>query len=230
MKDFSKFEEKIGVHFKDPDLLMQAFVHRSYLNEHPDFGIGHNERLEFLGDAVIELVVTEYLYKSFPNPEGELTNWRAALVNANTLALIAQDDLGMEEYLYLSRGEAKDAGSKARSYILANAIEALIGSIYLDQGWDVVSEFAGRFVISKLKHILEHHLYIDPKSRFQEAAQETAGVTPNYKVMSEVGPDHAKEFEVGVYLGGELVASGKGSSKQDAQIEAARKALEVKGW
>jgi ribonuclease-3 len=230
MKDFSKFEEKIGVHFKNPDLLTQAFVHRSYLNEHPDFRLGHNERLEFLGDAVIELVVTEYLYKEFPNPEGELTNWRAALVNANTLALIAQDDLGMEEYLYLSRGEAKDAGSKARSYILANAIEALIGSIYLDQGWEVVSEFAGRFVISKLKNILEHHLYIDPKSRFQEAAQETAGVTPNYKVLSEIGPDHAKEFEVGVYLGGELVAAGKGSSKQDAQIEAARKGLEVKGW
>ena len=230
MKDFSKFEEKIGVHFKNADLLTQAFVHRSYLNEHPDFGIGHNERLEFLGDAVIELVVTEHLYNHFPNPEGELTNWRAALVNANTLALIAQDDLGMEEYLYLSRGEAKDAGSKARSYILANAIEALIGSIYLDQGWQVVSDFVMRFVLSKLDYILEHKLYVDPKSRFQEASQETAGVTPSYKVMSEIGPDHAKEFEVGVYLGGELVASGKGSSKQDAQIEAARKALEVKGW
>jgi len=230
MKDFSKFEEKIGIHFKNPDLLTQAFVHRSYLNEHPDFRLGHNERLEFLGDAVIELVVTEHLYNNFPNPEGELTNWRAALVNANTLALIAQDDLGMEDYLYLSRGEAKDAGSKARSYILANAIEALIGSIYLDQGYQAVSGFVGRFVLSKLEHILEHKLYVDPKSRFQEAAQETAGVTPSYRVMSETGPDHAKEFEVGVYLGGEFVASGKGSSKQDAQIEAARKALEVKGW
>jgi ribonuclease-3 len=230
MKDFSKFEEKIGVHFTNPDLLAQAFVHRSYLNEHPDFRLGHNERLEFLGDAVIELVVTEHLYNNFPNPEGELTNWRASLVNANTLAIIAQDDLGMEEYLYLSRGEAKDAGSKARSYILANAIEALIGSIYLDQGYKVVGDFIQRFVISKLDNILEHKLYVDPKSRFQEASQETAGVTPSYKVMSEVGPDHAKEFEVGVYLGGELVATGKGSSKQDAQIEAARKALEVKGW
>lgn len=230
MKEFSKFEEKIGVHFKNPDLLTQAFVHRSYLNEHPDFRLGHNERLEFLGDAVIELVVTEHLYNTFPNPEGELTNWRAALVNANTLAAIAQDDLGMEEYLYLSRGEAKDAGSKARQYILANAIEALIGSIYLDQGYQVVGDFVKRFVISKLDHILEHKLYVDPKSRFQEASQETAGVTPSYKVMSETGPDHAKEFVVGVYLGGELVATGKGSSKQDAQIEAARKALEVKGW
>jgi ribonuclease-3 len=230
MKDFSAFEEKIGVTFKDRDLLVQAFVHRSYLNEHPDFRLGHNERLEFLGDAVVELVVTEYLYANYPNPEGELTNWRAALVNANTLALIAQDDLGMEEYLYLSRGEAKDAGSKARSYILANAIEALIGSMYLDQGMDVVRGFIARFVLSKLPNILEKKLYIDPKSRFQEAAQEASGTTPSYRVLSETGPDHAKEFDVGVYLGSELVASGKGSSKQDAQIEAARKALEVKGW
>ena len=230
MKDFSVFEEKIGVQFKDRDLLVQAFVHRSYLNEHPDFRMGHNERLEFLGDAVVELVVTEHLYAHFPNPEGELTNWRAALVNANTLALIAQDDLGMEEYLYLSRGEAKDAGSKARSYILANAIEALIGSMYLDGGMDVVRDFIKRFVISKLDNILEKKLYIDPKSRFQEAAQESSGVTPSYRVLSETGPDHAKEFEVGVFLGSEQVAVGKGSSKQDAQIEAARKALEVKGW
>ena len=230
MKDFSKFEEKIGVQFKDRDLLVQAFVHRSYLNEHPDFRMGHNERLEFLGDAVVELVVTEHLYANYPNPEGELTNWRAALVNANTLAAIAQDDLGMEEYLYLSRGEAKDAGSKARSYILANAIEALIGSMYLDGGMDVVRDFIKRFIISKLDNILEHKLYIDPKSRFQEAAQETTGVTPSYRVQSETGPDHAKEFVVGVFLGSELVATGKGSSKQDAQIEAARKALEVKGW
>ena len=230
MKDFSTFEEKIGVQFKDRDLLVQAFVHRSYLNEHPDFRMGHNERLEFLGDAVVELVVTEYLYANYPNPEGELTNWRAARVNANTLAAIAQDDLGMEEYLYLSRGEAKDAGSKARSYILANAIEALIGSMYLDQGMDVVRGFIKRFVLSKLDEILEKKLYIDPKSRFQEAAQETSGVTPSYRVLSETGPDHAKEFDVGVFLGSELVASGKGSSKQDAQIEAARKALEVKGW
>jgi len=230
MKDFSAFEEKIGVHFKDADLLTQAFVHRSYLNEHPDFRLGHNERLEFLGDAVVEMVVTEHLYANYPNPEGELTNWRASLVNANTLALIAQDDLGMEEYLFLSRGEAKDAGSKARQYILANAIEALIGSIYLDQGWPVVSDFIDRYILSKLPHILEHKLYVDPKSRFQEAAQETAGITPSYKVLSETGPDHAKEFSVGVFLGGELVASGKGLSKQDAQIEAARKALEIKGW
>ena len=229
MKDFSKFEERIGVAFESKDMLTQAFVHRSYLNEHPDFTLDHNERLEFLGDAVIELIVTEHLYRNFPNPEGELTNWRAALVNAKMLSEIA-DEIGMEEYLYLSRGEAKDSGSKARMYILANAIEALIGSMYLDRGMEIVRDFVGRFVLTKLDYILAHRLYIDPKSRFQEAAQETAGVTPSYKVLSETGPDHAKEFNVGVYLGGELVATGAGLSKQDAQIEAARKALEVKGW
>jgi ribonuclease-3 len=229
MKDFSVFEERIGAPFKDRDLLTQAFVHRSYLNEHPDFRLGHNERLEFLGDAVLELVVTEYLYARFPNPEGELTNWRAALVNAKTLSDIAAE-IGMEEFLYLSRGEAKDAGSKARQFILANAIEALIGAIYLDRGMPAATDFVAKFILSKLDHILEHKLYIDPKSRFQEAAQESLGITPSYKVLSETGPDHSKVFDVGVFLGAEMVASGKGSSKQDAQIEAARNALEVKGW
>src|SRR3989338_6961275 len=133
MKDFSKLEKKLGLDFNQPDLLKQALVHRSYLNENPDFGLAHNERLEFLGDAVLELVVTEYLYQKYPNPEGELTNWRAALVNAVMLSAIA-GDLGLEDYLYLSRGEAKDVGTKARQYILANAIEAVIGAIYLDQG------------------------------------------------------------------------------------------------
>lgn len=229
MKDFKEFETRIGVSFKDKDLLTQAFVHRSYLNEHPDFHLGHNERLEFLGDAVIEMVVTEHLYSNFPNPEGELTNWRASLVNAKMLSEIAAE-IGMEEYLYLSRGEAKDAGSKARQFILANAIEALIGAIYLDQGMEAAKTFIARFVLVKFAHILEHRLYIDPKSRFQEVAQETLGVTPSYKVLEETGPDHAKEFKVGVYLGSELVATGLGTSKQDAQIEAARKAIETKGW
>lgn len=229
MKDFSAFEERIGVVFGDKELLKQAFVHRSYLNEHPDFALDHNERLEFLGDAVVELVVTEHLYRNFPNPEGELTNWRAALVNAKTLSAIAQE-LGMDDYLYLSRGEAKDSGSKARMYILANAIEALMGAIYLDGGYDVSKGFIDRFVLSKLDHILKHKLYIDPKSRFQEASQEATGITPNYKVLEETGPDHAKVFEVGVFLGKELVAKGKGTSKQDAQIEAAQAALEAKGW
>lgn len=229
MRDFKNFEDFIGYEFKDKALLTQAYVHRSYLNEHPDFPNGHNERLEFLGDAVIELVVTEHLYRNYPNPEGELTNWRASLVNAKMLSEIARE-IGMEDYLYLSRGEAKDAGSKARQFILANAIEALIGALYLDNGMPPAKDFIDKFVIVKFQNILDNKLYVDPKSRFQEMAQETLGVTPSYKVLSEQGPDHAKEFKVGAFLGAELVATGEGTSKQDAQIEAARLALEKKGW
>jgi ribonuclease-3 len=229
MKDFSTFEEKINVTFEDKALLTQAFVHRSYLNEHPSFSFGHNERLEFLGDAVLEMVVTEFLYRKYPNPEGELTNWRASLVNAKMLAEIAKD-IGMDAYLYLSHGEAKDNESKARMYILANAIEALIGAIFLDRGMELAGQFVHEFVLSRLPYILEHQLHLDPKSRFQESAQELVGVTPSYRVMDETGPDHAKEFKVGVYLGEELVATGLGSSKQEAQIAAAEAALEAKHW
>lgn len=215
--------------FKDKNLLLTAMVHRSYLNEHPDFHLPQNERLEFLGDAVLELVVTEYLYEHYPNPEGELTNWRAALVNAIILSQIAKE-MEIEEFLYLSRGEAKDAGTKARQYILANAFEALVGALYLDQGVQPCREFIGDKVLSRLPYILEHQLYLDPKSRFQEAAQEKAGVTPTYRVISETGPDHARQFVVGVFLGSEQVALGEGTSKQEAQVEAASQALEVKGW
>lgn len=228
-KDFSKFEAGIGFTFKDRQILTQAFVHRSYLNEHPTFAMGHNERLEFLGDAVLELVVTEYLYRNYPNPEGELTNWRAALVNARMLADIA-GEMDIESYLYLSHGEAKDAKSKARMYILANAIEAVIGAMYLDQGVEPVREFINRFVLSRLQHVLDNKLHLDPKSRFQESAQERVGVTPTYRVMDEKGPDHAKEFTVGVYLGDELVATGIGTSKQEGQIAAAEAGLKEKGW
>ena len=228
-KDFSKFENGIGVTWADKGLLTQAFVHRSYINEHPTFAHGHNERLEFLGDAVLELVVTEHLYRNYPNPEGELTNWRAALVNAKMLAEISAE-IGIEANLYLSHGESKDSASKARQYILANAIEAVIGAMYLDQGFETVRTFVNRFILSRLPHILAHQLYLDPKSRFQERAQETAGVTPIYRVISEKGPDHAKEFTVGVYLGDELVAQGIGTSKQEAQIDAAEKGLRAKNW
>lgn len=219
----------IGYAFEDKALLTQAFVHRSYLNEHPTFATGHNERLEFLGDAVLELVVTEHLYRGYPNPEGELTNWRAALVNAKMLSGIASE-IEMEGFLYLSHGESKDGGSKARMYILANAIEALIGAMFLDGGITATETFVNRFVLSKLPNILEHKLYLDPKSRFQESAQETAGVTPVYRVMDEKGPDHAKEFTVGAFLGEELIATGVGMSKQEAQVDAAEKALVAKGW
>ena len=229
MKDCAIFEEFLGVQFKDKNILTQAFVHRSYLNEHPSFPLGHNERLEFLGDAVLELIVTEYLYNHYPNPEGELTNWRAALVNAKILADIA-GEIHIEDYLYLSHGEAKDNQSKARQYILANAIEAVIGSLYLDRGMEVTRVFVEKHILSRLPYVLEHQLYLDPKSRFQECAQERMGVTPTYRVLDERGPDHAREFTVGVYIADELVAQGKGTSKQEAQIAAAEKALEVKKW
>ncbi len=228
-KQFAVFEKHIGISFKDPDFLVQAFVHRSFLNENRDFPLAHNERLEFLGDAVLELVVTEFLFQEYLNPEGELTNWRAALVNGQMLAEVA-NDLGMEPYLFLSRGESQDTNIKAREYILANAVEAVIGAIYLDQGWDMGKQFITRWIISKLPEVLEKGLWMDPKSRFQEAAQEIVGVTPTYKVISEQGPDHLKEFVMGVYLGKEQVATGKGTSKQEAQVNAAEKGLEVKKW
>jgi ribonuclease-3 len=229
MKDIETLEEKLGVVFKDKDLLLQSVIHRSYLNEHPSFHLGHNERLEFLGDAVIELVVTEYLYEHYPNPEGELTTWRSALVNAIMLGGIARE-LGVEEFLHLSRGEAKDTDSKARLYILANTFEAIVGSLYIDQGYGPCKTWIGEKVISRLPYILEHKLYADPKSRFQEAAQERVGLTPSYKVIDESGPDHAKVFTVAVFLGSDQVALGQGTSKQEAQVAAADKALESKGW
>ncbi len=229
MKDFSGLEKNLGVTFKDLDALRQAMVHRSYLNENPGFRLAHNERLEFLGDAVLELVVTEYLYEHYPNPEGDLTNWRAALVNAISLSVVASR-LGLEDYLYLSRGEAKDTGSKARQYILANAIEAVIGAMYLDQGIEVTRKFIHREIVSALPDILANKLYLDPKSRFQEIAQEKAGTTPHYNVLDEQGPDHAKQFRVALYIGAEMVAEGVGSSKQEAQVAAAEAGLRAKNW
>ncbi len=228
-KNFAALEEKIGVKFKNPDMLVQALVHRSYLNENRDFGLAHNERLEFLGDAVLELIVTEFLFENYLNPEGELTNWRAALVNAKMCAVIARD-LEIEEYLFLSHGESKDANTKAREYILANAIEAIIGAIYLDLGWDWAKQFVTRWIITKLPEVLELGLWMDPKSRFQESSQEIIGVTPTYRVMSEDGPDHNKTFVVGVYLENEKIAQGVGTSKQEAQVDAADNALKVKMW
>ncbi len=229
LQDLAPLEERLGHHFRDQSLLIQAITHRSYLNEHSDFPYTHNERLEFLGDAVLELIVTEHLYLKYANPEGELTNWRAALVNAKTLAGIA-NQLQFEEFLLLSKGEARDKNSKARMYILANAIEAIIGSIYLDGGMKAAEKFINSFILNHLPFILKNELYVDPKSKFQETAQEMLGITPSYKVLEEVGPDHNKEFTVGIYLEKELVAVGRGSSKQEAQVAAAQAGLEVKGW
>lgn len=229
MKDFSLFEKKLNLKFKNKDILIQAFVHRSYLNENPDFAIKHNERLEFLGDAVLELVVTEGLYQEYPDKsEGELTNWRAALVNAKMLAEVAEE-LGLNEFLLLSRGEAKELG-KARQYILANTFESLIGAIYLDSGFKNCDTFIKKYLLVKLPDIIENELFKDAKSRFQEQAQEKTGITPSYKVIKEWGPDHIKQFVIGVFLEDELIAEGKGSSKQEAEEEAAKNALVAKGW
>ncbi|MDP3762587.1 MAG: ribonuclease III [bacterium] len=227
--DFSAFEKSAGVNFKNKKLLAEAFTHRSYLNENPSQELRHNERLEFLGDAVLELAVTEVLFKKFPaSTEGELTSLRAALVNAVILSEIA-GGLDFNSYLLLSRGEAKDLG-RARQFILANAFEALVGALYLDRGYGVVKIFIEKYVLSHLDEILAKKLFRDAKSLFQEKAQELAGVTPTYEVLNEWGPDHDKHFIVGAYLGKELAGEGEGPSKQEAQQNAAERALRLKDW
>lgn len=229
MKDFSPLESSLSLSFDNKDFLVQAFTHRSYLNENPDSGLQQNERLEFLGDAVLELAVTENLYQQYPDkPEGELTTWRAALVNAKILSEIAKS-LRFNDFLLLSRGEGQEEG-KARDYILANAMEAFIGALYLDQGLKVCEKFIVQHILSRLPVILEDKLFEDAKSRFQELAQEKTGVTPTYQVLEEWGPDHEKHFRVGVVLQSEIVAEGRGTSKQEAEQDAASQALKKKNW
>ena len=228
-KDFNAFEKNSGLTFENKTLLVQAFTHRSYLNENKDAKLKHNERLEFLGDAVLEIIVTDYLFKNFPDKaEGELTAYRSALVNTTTLSQVAVK-LGMNDYLLLSRGESKDEG-RARQYILADALEELIGAIYLDQGYDKTAEFISKNLLSLLDTIVENRLWQDAKSHFQEEAQERAGITPTYSTVKEIGPDHNKRFVVAVYLNNERVAEGQGQSKQEAEQAAAEKALEAKSW
>ncbi len=227
---FKAFEEKIGVTFHNKAVLREAFTHRSYINEIREKGFVHNERLEFLGDAVVELSVTDFLYKKYPHAtEGDLTSYRAALVNAVTLGALGID-IEMEEYLLLSKGEAKDKGTKAREIILANAFEALVGAIYLDQGYTGADAFLKKYLLGKTDEIVKKGLWRDSKSFFQEEAQDAVGITPAYKVMREVGPDHDKQFVVGVYLDKELVAEGSGKSKQEAEQNAATEGLKAKGW
>lgn len=227
--DFSKFEERAGVIFKDKSLLKQAFTHRSYINENRGLALEHNERLEFLGDAVLELAITDYLYLRLKHSdEGELTSLRSALVNADTCSKVAQT-LGANEFLLLSKGESKDTG-RARQYILANTLEAIIGAIYLDQGYDIAKNFILTNIAPLVEEILESGDWTDAKSRFQEKAQEHTGLTPVYKTVHESGPDHDKRFTVSVSVGDELYGEGEGKSKQDAEQEAARQALELKGW
>jgi len=228
-RDLKPLEAKLGVEFKDPDRLRQALVHRSYINEHPKFALSHNERLEYLGDAVLELAVTEFLYQHYPNPEGDLTNWRASVVNSKILADIARE-VGIDEFIYLSRGEAKDQNGKARQSILANAFEAVIGALYLDQGFKACQQVVEQHVLDKLPDIIANRLYLDPKSRLQEASQDRLGLTPLYRVLAEWGPDHDKHFRVAVYFGDEEAAVGEGASKQEAQVQAAEAALRTKGW
>lgn len=225
----SKLETVLGVVFIDKKYLLSAITHRSYLNEHREATQEHNERLEFLGDAVLELVVTDYLYQKYPEkPEGELTAVRAALVNTVSLSDSAQR-LGLNDFMLMSKGEAKDTG-RARQYILANAFESCIGAIYLDQGYDAAKKFIGEQLFVKTDKIVEKKLWQDAKSRFQELAQERVSITPSYEMLSQEGPDHDRMFTIGVFLRTEKIAEGKGRSKQEAEQDAALNAIEAKGW
>ena len=229
MIDFSQFEKKTNIVFNDKKLLEQAFIHRSFINENTGSHLSHNERLEFLGDAVLELIVTDYLYNKYPDrDEGDLTAYRSSLVNAIIIGEVALS-LGMNEYLLLSKGEAKDIG-KARGYILANTYEAYVGAVYLDRGYDVAKDFIAKTLFNKIDTIVAKKLWRDAKSLVQEKSQEFLNVTPAYKVINEVGPDHDKHFTIGIFFGSELIAEGKGKSKQEAEQAAASKALEIKEW
>lgn len=225
-KDLSSLETKIKTNFKNKDLLKTALTHRSYLNENRSYPLPQNERLEFLGDAVLELITTEYLYNRFEKPEGELTNLRASLVNHRILSRVGHK-IGLQDHILMSRGEAKDTG-RARDVILANAMEALIGAIYLDSGLKKAEEFIRHFILTELGEIMKNQSYVDPKSSLQEIIQEKISVTPVYRVLSEIGPDHDKEFVVGVMVDKKQVGKGSGPSKRDAEVAAAEDALATK--
>lgn len=229
MPDFSSFAQKLGHSFNTPDLLVEALTHRSYLNEHREYTRSHNERLEFLGDAVLELAVTDFLFKKFPaKPEGDLTSYRAALVNTVSLSECAQV-LGVNDFILLSKGEAKDTG-RAREAILADAFEAIIGAIYIDSGYAAAESFIAKNLYEKIDAIIAKRAYQDAKSRFQEAAQEKRAITPRYETLSEVGPDHARIFTIGVFIGTEEIARGEGQSKQEAEQLAAESGLKKMNW
>jgi ribonuclease-3 len=229
MKDFTTFEDATGITFTDKKILERAFIHRSFINENPKSGLSHNERYEFLGDAVIELIVTDFLFKQYPNhTEGELTAYRSALVNAVIMGEVAAA-LGMNEYLLLSRGEQKDNG-RARQTILANTYEAFVGALYLDQGYDACKSFVSKSLLPRLEEIIKNKLWKDAKSQVQEEAQDKLGVTPSYRVVGESGPDHDKYFTIGIFFGEKKIAEGKGRSKQEGEQKAATAALEAKGW
>jgi ribonuclease-3 len=225
--DTTKYQAFADAHlggFADLDLLITAFTHRSYINEHRKTAQEHNERLEFLGDAVLELVVTEHLYNNYKEPEGILTNWRSALVRTESIAAAAERE-SFEDLLRLSRGEKRANSPRAREQILANSYEAVTGAIYLEKGYEAAKEFIDRTLLPTLPQILSSGTWQDPKSRLQEIVQSKEGFTPVYKVLRENGPDHDKTFMIGVYIDGQLKGEGEGPSKQAAQVAAANNAL-----
>ncbi len=227
--DYQQLEEQIGLHFPDLTILTEAFVHKSYVNENRSADIKHNERLEFLGDAVLELAATNYLFKKYPKQnEGKLTSYRSALVKGNHLAKVSQE-LELGQYLYLSRGEEK-SGGRTKPYLLANVMEALIGAIYLTHGYEAANKFINEFILVRLEHIILEGSYIDGKSQLQEIAQEKEHTTPHYELIEESGPDHDKLFIMGVYIGEKLISQGRGSSKQKAERDAAKNALNKLKW
>lgn len=227
MQNFSEYQEfalkTFGFEFENLDLLVTALTHRSYVNEHKKSTKEHNERLEFLGDAVLELVVTEHLYKNYSEPEGILTNWRAALVRTESISA-AGSKLGLADLMRLSRGE-KRGSDRAKMQIMANAFEAVTGAIYLDKGYEAAREHIDKCILSTLDDILESGSWRDPKSRLQEVAQSIENQTPVYRVLEETGPDHDKTFALGVFIADKLKGKGTGPSKQIAQQEAAKAAL-----
>lgn len=229
VSDLETLQDILEARFNDTTLLLTAITHRSYLNEHREATWDHNERLEFLGDAVLELVVTDHLFRTYTEkPEGELTAIRAALVNTVSLSA-ASEALGVNKYLLMSKGEAKDEG-RARQYILANVFEAIIGALYLDQGYEAAKVFIASRLYSRIDEIVRKRLWQDPKSRFQELSQDKVSITPTYETISQEGPDHDRVFTIGVFLRHEKVAEGKGRSKQEAEQQAALRAIEAKGW
>ena len=229
MNNYSQLEEKLGLKFEDCELLDRAFVHKSYVNEHRGEDIRHNERLEFLGDAVLELIATRHLFEHYPNQEeGEMTAYRSALVKGQNLAKVAEE-LELGQYLKLSKGEEK-SGGREKSYILANTVEAVIGAIYLSLGYQAAEKMIEEFIMKELDDIIENGLHIDSKTKFQEICQEKEDITPHYDLIEAEGPDHEKIFTMGAYIGEELISQGTGSSKQKAEDAAAAEALRIKGW
>lgn len=228
--DITPYQEfakaKLGFEFKQPELLVEALTHRSYVNEHKKSNVRHNERLEFLGDAVLELVVSDFLYRNYDKPEGIMTAWRAALVRTESIGA-ASYELGYEPLVRLSRGERNKGNDRSHASILADCFEAVIGAIYVDQGYDVAKRIINEHILNKIDEIIEDGTWRDPKSYFQELTQRVDGQVPTYKLLTEEGPDHDKHFTIGLFVNGKKISEGEGHSKQEAQTNAARAAIEI---